>query len=94
MTFVVVVGADDVQQRVGLADVGQELVAEPLALVRARDEAGDVVELDRVRDDARGADRARHRVEPLVVHRDDRDVRLDRRERVVRRLRARRARAR
>ena len=56
MTFVVAVGADDVQQRVGLADVGQELVAEPLALVRARDEARDVVELDRVRHDARGAD--------------------------------------
>ena len=31
----VVVRADDVQDRVGLADVGQELVAEALALVRA-----------------------------------------------------------
>ena len=41
--------ADHVQQRVGLADVAEELVAEPLALVRALDEPGDVVELDRVR---------------------------------------------
>ena len=56
----VVVRADDVQDRVGLADVGQELVAEPLALVRARDQAGDVVDLDRVGDDVRGADRRRH----------------------------------
>ena len=49
----VIVDADDVQDRVGLADVGQELIAEPLAAVRARDEAGDVVERDRVRDDLR-----------------------------------------
>ena len=52
------VGADDVQQRVALADVGQELVAEALALGRAGDEAGDVVELDRVPDDVGGARRS------------------------------------
>ena len=72
-------GVDDVRSswcarttcsdRVGLADVGQELVAEPLALVRARDEARDVVELDRVRDDARGADGLGDRVQPLVARR-------------------------
>src|SRR5215218_2020268 len=33
------VAAHDVQQRVRLADVGQELVAEPLALMRALDQA-------------------------------------------------------
>ena len=54
--------------------------------MRAGDQAGDVVEGDRVGDDLRGADRARDRVEPLVGHRDDRDVGLDRRERVVGRL--------
>ena len=53
----VVVHAHHVQQRVGLADVGQELVAEPLALVRARHQPGDVVELDRVRHHVRGAAR-------------------------------------
>ena len=88
MTFVVVVARDHVQQRVGLADVGEELVAEALALVRARHQAGDVVDLDRVRDDARGPDRARHGVEPLVATGTHRDVRLDRREGVVRGLRA------
>ena len=83
---VVVVGADDVQDRVGLADVGQELVAEALALVRAGDEPGDVVDLDRVGDDVRGADRAGDRVEALVGDGQHRDVRLDRGERVVGRL--------
>ena len=79
----ILVGADDVHDRVGLADVGEELVAESLALVGAGDESGDVVELDRVRDDLRRFDRVRDGVEPFVGHRDDGDVRLDRRERVV-----------
>ena len=48
---------DDVHDRVGLADVGQELVAQALALVGAGDQPGDVVERDRVGDDLRGADR-------------------------------------
>ena len=77
------VGADDVQQRVALADVGQELVAQALALGRARDEAGDVVELDRVPDDVGGLDRLGHLLHPLVLDGDDGDVGLDRRERVV-----------
>ena len=40
--------AHDVDDRVGLADVGQEAVAQALALVGAGDQAGDVVEVDRV----------------------------------------------
>ena len=43
---VVVEAAHDVRDRVGLADVGEELVAEPFALRRAGDESGDVDELD------------------------------------------------
>ncbi len=81
---VVVVGAHDVDDRVGLADVRQEAVAEALAAVRARDEARDVVEVDRVRDDLRRAHDASDRVKALVGDGDDRDIRLDRRERVVR----------
>ena len=38
--------AHDMRDRVGLADVREELVAEALALRRARDEARDVDELD------------------------------------------------
>ena len=59
MTFASWCARTTCSERVGLADVGQELVAEPLALVRAGDEPGDVVEVDRVRDDVRGADRLR-----------------------------------
>ena len=87
MTLSSPMAADDVQQRVGLADVGQELVAEALALVRAGDEPRDVVEVDRVRDDVRGLHGLGHRLEPRVVDRHHGDVRLDRRERVVRGLR-------
>ena len=43
---VVIEAANDVHDGVGLADVREELVAEPLALARAGDEAGDVDELD------------------------------------------------
>ena len=85
----VAVGAHDVHDRVGLADVREEAVAEALALVRARHEPGDVVEVDRVPHDLRGAHGARHLLQALVAHRHHRDVRLDRRERVVGRLGAR-----
>ena len=68
--------------------LARNLLPRPSPLLRAGDEPGDVVELDRVRDEVRGADDPRHRVEALVVHGHDGDVRLDRRERVVRRIRA------
>jgi hypothetical protein len=45
----VVEAADHLDDGVDLADVGQELVAEALALARALDQAGDVDELDRGR---------------------------------------------
>ena len=44
------VAANDMADRIGLADRGQELVAEPLALSRAGNEARDVMELDRLGD--------------------------------------------
>ena len=47
---VVLEAAHHVRDRIGLADVGEELVAEALALGRARDESGDVDELDRRRE--------------------------------------------
>ena len=49
---VVLEAAHDVRDRIGLADVRQELVAETFALGRAGDQAGDVDELDRRRQDA------------------------------------------
>ncbi len=69
--------------RVGLADVGEEAIAEPFAFVGAGDEARDVVEVDRVPHDLRGAHRARHLDQPLVEHGHDRHVGLDRGEGIV-----------
>ena len=51
---VVLEAADDVRDRVGLADVREELVAEALALGCAAHEAGDVDEVDRRGDDRFG----------------------------------------
>ena len=79
----VLVDADDVEDRVGPPDVGEELVSETLAAMRACNEAGDVLERDGVRDDFRAADRARDRVESLIGERHHGNVGLDRRERVV-----------
>ena len=45
--------AQDVADRVDLADVGEELVAEPFALAGAADEAGDIDELQICRHDRR-----------------------------------------
>jgi hypothetical protein len=43
--------ADDLQDRVDLADVAEELVAQPLALARALDDARDVHQAQRRGDD-------------------------------------------
>ncbi len=76
----VAVGAHDVHDRVGLADVGEEAVAEALALVGAGDQAGDVVEVDRVVDDLRSAHEGGDVLQPAIDDRHDGDVGLDRGE--------------
>jgi hypothetical protein len=78
----------DVDDRVDVAHVAEEAVAETLALVRPAHEPGDVHELDVLGDAARDPQGVAHGVEALVGDRDDRDVRLDGRERVLSRLRA------
>src|SRR5262245_41243827 len=83
------VGADHVADRIDLADRGEELVAEALPLRSALDEAGDVVEVDRLVNDFGGAQRLGDPLQALVRDADDGDVRLDRGERVVARLRTR-----
>ena len=74
---------------VDLADIGQELVAEPLALRCAAHQPGDVDEGQPRRDDLDRLRELGQRVEPRIRHRDLADVRLDRAERIVRRLRRR-----
>ena len=80
---VVLEAAHDVRDRIGLANVRQELVAEAFALGGAGDQAGDVDELDRRRQDARRLHDAREHVEARIGHRHDADVRIDRAERIV-----------
>ena len=68
---------------VGLPDVGEELVAHPLALAGTLDDAGNVDERDgRLHRLGRVEHLGQH-VEPLVRHPHDTDVGLDRRERVI-----------
>jgi hypothetical protein len=79
----VLVRADHVEDRVGLPDVAEELVAEPLALMGAAYEPRDVVELDHLVHDWAGANRLGHAVEALVRDAYHCHVRLERGERVV-----------
>ncbi len=81
---VVLEAAQHVGDRVHLADVGEELVAEPFALRRAAHETGDVDEREPRRDDLRRLGDRGERVEPLVRHADLADVGLDGAERIVR----------
>jgi len=74
---------DHLADRVALADGGEELVAETGALARTLDDARDVDEGDRGREDPLAAEDARKDGEAVVRHADDADVRLDRREGVV-----------
>ena len=72
---------------VDLADIGQELVAQALALGGALHQAGDVDELELGVDDlGRGRD-GRELVEPRIGHGDAADIGLDGAERIVGRLR-------
>ncbi len=77
--------AHDLGDRVGLADVGEELVAEPLPLARAADDAGDVDERHRGGQDPLAVEDAGEHLEARVGQADDSDVRLDGREGIVRR---------
>ena len=81
--------ADDVQDRVHLADVREELVAQPFAgaaprtmpaMSTTRTAAGMIFSV---------SENWLMIAQPLVRHRDDADVRLDRRKRIIRRQRPR-----
>ena len=89
---VVLEAAHHMGDGVDLADVGEELVAEALALRGAAHQARDVDERQPRRHDLLGLGELRQRVEPRIGHRHLADVRLDGAERIVRRLRRRRLR--
>src|SRR5690606_24202413 len=75
--------AHHVADRVDFADVGQELVAQPLARGRAGDQAGDVDKFDRGRNALLRLDDLRQRGQPGIRHRVHPHVRLDGAEREV-----------
>ena len=75
--------AHHVHDRVHLADMAQELVAQALAAARALDEARDIDELDCGGSGLLGVIHLRQHVQPAVGHGDDAGIRLDRAERIV-----------
>ena len=81
--------AHDVHDRIDLADVGQELVAQALALRRALDEAGNIHKLDHGRRDLFGVIHLPQQADPLIRNGDDAHVGVDRAEGIVGRFRAR-----
>ncbi len=87
MDVVVLETAHDLHDGVDLADVAQELVAQPLAAARPAHEARDIDELHGRRDDLLGTRQARERLEAGVGHGDDADVGVNSAERIIRRLR-------
>ena len=86
--------AHDMGDSVAFADIGKKLIAEALALRSAAHEAGDIDESQPRRDDFFGAGNLRQHVKPRIGHGDIADIRLDRAERIIRRLRRRRLRQR
>ena len=82
--------AQHMDDGVDLADVGEELVAEALALRGAADQAGNVDELELGLDLVGRFGDLGDPVEPRIGHRDPPDIGLDRAERIIGRLRRRR----
>jgi hypothetical protein len=87
MDVVVLETAHDLDDRVHLADMGQELVAQPLALARALDQPGDIHELEHRRHELLRFREIGELLQPLVRHGDNTGVRIDRAERIIGRLR-------
>ena len=75
--------AHDMGDCIGLADVGEELVAQAFALGRAGHQAGDIDELHHRRHHFFRFDDGGQRREPRIRHLDDADIGLDGAERIV-----------
>ena len=85
----VVEAADNVNDGVNLADVGQELVAKALALACAAHQTGDVHELDHRRRGLLCVIEIGQRLQTLIRYSDHADIRVDGAERIVCAFRAR-----
>ena len=91
---VVLEAAQHMHDGVDLADVGEELVAQPFALGGAAHQAGDVDEGDAGRDDLLRLGDRRDLFQPRIGNGDFAGIRLDGAERIVGGLRGRRPRQR
>ena len=87
LDVVVLEAAQDVDDRVDLADIAEELVAKAFALARAFHQPGDIDEGELGLDNLGRAGDPRDFAEPRVGNRDLPDIGLDRAERIIRRLR-------
>ena len=85
----VIEAANDMHDGIRLTDVRQELVTEALTLGGTLHETCDIDELDHRRHDLLRIIQGAQLLKTLIRYSDDTDVRLDRTERVVGRLRAR-----
>ena len=79
----IIKAAEYVQDGIGLAYVGQELVTETLALAGTLHQAGDVDYVDRGRDGALRLAEVRQGLQPLVRHVGGAEVRLNGTEREI-----------
>ena len=87
MRYVAVLkAAKHMRNGVAFADIGEKLVAEPLAFRRALHQTGNVDKGHPRRDDLFRAGDCRQLVKPRVRHRNLADIGLDRAERKIRRL--------
>ena len=81
--IIIVEAAEDMDNRVRLADIRQELVAQTFALACPFHETGDINDFDRRRDDAFGMYQFGEAVQPFVGDGDDTHVRFDSTKRKV-----------
>ena len=84
---VILEAAQNMDDRVNFADIGEELVAQPLPLGRAAHQAGNVDEAQLRFDDLGAAADPGDGLQPIVGHRHAALIGFDRAEGIVRRLR-------
>jgi len=87
MNVLVLKATDDLHDGIDFADMAEELVAESFALAGAFDQPGDIDEFDGGGDGLFRLGKRGQSVKPWVGNADDADVRLDRAERKIGRLR-------
>ena len=80
--------AHNVNDRVHLADIGEELVAQALPLGSAFDKASDIHKLDDSRRDLFGMVHLAEKPDSFIGNRNNAHVRVDRTERIICRFRA------